>query len=58
MPNLNEIQELDTVAYILNNAFEEGLEAEVVVFALKHMKENPNTSIIDAMKAGYEDWIK
>jgi len=43
---------------LLEAADEYGLTAEVVVFALKTMKENPALSIEEALLAGYSDWIK
>ena len=52
------IQELDYVQSLLDEASEWGLEAEVVTFALKYMKENPNLAISDAITFGYEEWIK
>jgi len=43
---------------LLEAADEYGLTAEVVVFALKTMKENPALSIEEALLAGYSEWIK
>jgi hypothetical protein len=51
-------EELDEADFIIKEAFKSGLAAEVFVFAVKAMKENPNLSIIEAMTIGYEEWIK
>lgn len=52
------IQELNYIQSLLKDANEWGLQAEVVTFALKYMKENPKLDICDAITFGYEDWIK
>lgn len=51
-------EEVKVAKNAIKNASEYGLEAEVIVYALKHMKENPNLSIIEAIMAGYEEWVK
>jgi hypothetical protein len=35
-----------------------GLVAEVVLYALKYMKDNPKSSIEDAMGYGFDEWVK
>jgi hypothetical protein len=52
------IKELSYVDHLLKLAEVHNLEAEVVVFALKVMKENPSLTIEQAMALGYEEWIK
>lgn len=52
------LKEFRAVEIALKEAINEGLEVEVVVFALKVMKENPSLSIEEAIFAGYEEWIK
>ena len=53
-----ELEELKIVDRVIKNASGYGLEAEVVTFALKYMKENPQLSIVEAIIAGYEEWVK
>ena len=50
--------EIKNIAEILNQAKEFNLEAEVVVWALKYMKENPRLTINEAITLGYNEWIK
>ena len=40
----------------LNDAHNYDLEAEVILWALKAMKENPNLTIIEALEAGCNEW--
>ena len=48
----------DTVSFALANAYQMSLEVEVVTWALKYMKENPNLTIDEAITMGYSEWIK
>lgn len=43
---------------ILKEARDFRLEAEVVVYALMYMRDNPKSQLSEAMVAGYEEWIK
>ena len=52
------LKEFRAVEFALKEAINDGLEVEVVVFALKAMKENPSLSIEEAINIGYEEWIK
>ena len=52
------IKELIYVDHLLKLAEVHNLEAEVVVFALKSMKEDSLLSIEEAMALGYEEWVK
>ena len=52
------IKELIYVDHLLKLAEVHNLEAEVVVFALKSMKEDPLLSIEEAIALGYEEWVK
>jgi len=49
---------LDVVDVVLADARDFNLDAEVVTWALKYMKENPHITISDAIIFGYEEWIK
>jgi hypothetical protein len=53
-----ELKELQIAQNALDHASGFGLEAEVFVFALLAMKNNPSLSIVEAIKEGYEEWIK
>ena len=52
------IKELSYVDHLLKLAEYHNLESEVVVFALKSMKNNPSLTIEEAMALGYEEWVK
>jgi len=52
------LKEFRAVKLTLAEAIDAGLEVEVVVFALKAMKENPSLTIEEAILIGYEEWIK
>ena len=56
--NIDIFEELNVADSILKLASESGLGAEVFVFAVKAMKENPNLSIIESMYVGFDEWIK
>lgn len=49
---------LDVVGIFIEDAGKYGLIPEVVYFALQYMKNNPESSIEDAMNHGYYEWIK
>jgi hypothetical protein len=50
------LKELDYVAECLRDAAAYGLEHEVVLYALKAMKSNPDITIQVAMERGMEEW--
>jgi len=52
------LSEMDTVAMALERSREEGLEVEVVTWALRYMKENPSLTISEAITMGYYEWSK
>jgi hypothetical protein len=43
---------------VAKEALNYGLLAEVIVFSLKYMKEDPSLTIEQAILAGYDDWVK
>ena len=49
---------LDYVKYTLEEAKEWHMETEVVVWALKYMKDDPTLTIKQAMSYSFNDWIK
>lgn len=50
--------ELDIVYSFLRDAKVYGLESEVVLWALKYMKQHPESKIEEAMTHGYDEWVK
>jgi hypothetical protein len=55
MTNINN--EFDIVNVFIRDADKYGLVSEVVLFALKYMKNNPDKTIEDAMNYGYDEWV-
>jgi hypothetical protein len=49
---------MDIVEFILHEAEDFGVVIPTVTYALRHMKENPNLDISDAIVLGYEDCNK
>ena len=49
---------LAVVEAVLHDARDFSLEAEVVTWALKYMKEHPEITISDAIMLGYDEWLK
>ena len=58
MDDKDIIHELFIVSDTLEDAKRYGLEAEVVTFALKYMKQDPTLSISAAITYGYDEWVK
>jgi len=52
------ISEMSLVADCLKEAGEYGLEAEIVTWALKAMKQDPSLSISQAIEYGFYEWVK
>ena len=50
--------DIELAETILEEADEYGLKAEVTVFALNSMKNNPELTIEAALIAGYQEWVK
>jgi hypothetical protein len=46
------------IQFYLENAAGQGLQAEVVAFALKYMKEDNSLKINEAMSLGFHEWMK
>jgi predicted CoA-binding protein len=58
-PNMRDINtELDIVSVFIRDADKYGLVPEVVLFALKYMKQHPESNIEDAMSYGFDEWVK
>lgn len=52
------IEQMSAVNWYLIRATEYGIETEVVTYALKYMKENPEISYRMAMEYAYGEWVK
>ena len=52
------IKELSYVDHLLKLAEHHNLEAEIVISALKAMKEDSTLTIEQAIALGYEEWVK
>lgn len=52
------VEELNTANNILKDAEQNGMQVEVVYYALKFMKEDPKLTITDALMLGHDEWIK
>ena len=52
------ILEMSLIRSFLKDARDYGLETEVVMWAIKSMKEDPSISISQAMARGFYEWIK
>ena len=50
------VSTLEYVSSALKEAAQFGLEEEVIVWALKAMKEDPTISIIEAFERGCQEW--
>jgi len=51
-------EQLEYVNEVLSQANEWGVQAEVVLYALKYMKDTPSLSVEDAITFGIEEWTK
>jgi len=51
-------KQLEFIGAGLDAALEHGLELEVIYFALKYMRENPNVTPAEAFALGITEWIK
>jgi hypothetical protein len=54
----NITTDLELTSLLLTHASEHGLDVEVVISALKAMKDDPNLTIQEAMHIGFFEWIK
>jgi hypothetical protein len=52
------VLEMDAVEIALQRSREEGLDVEVVTWALRHMKKNPSLTISEAITMGFYEWVK
>jgi hypothetical protein len=55
---METVEEIESVGNTLAEAGKFNLEAEVVLWALRHAQANPTASIAECMAAGYNEWVK
>lgn len=58
MENERDQKEWNIIQSLLQDSVDNGLETEVVMFALQYMKNHPDEPITSAMAYGYDEWIK
>ena len=58
MAENNSQEDIEAVATCLQASKEEGLQAEVILFALYAMKSTPENTVFEALDAGMMEWIK
>jgi len=56
IPSINE--QMNLISDLLEQVKEEGLEVEVITWALKYMQEDPEQQPYEAFAAGYKEWVK
>lgn len=52
------ISEMQWIEFLINRAKEYNLDLEVIAFGLKAMKSDSSLTPAQALKIGYEEWIK
>lgn len=55
---MNEREQMDVIGNMLDVALEYGLEVEVIYYALKYMKQNPDILPAEAFLMGVSEWVK
>lgn len=50
--------EMQAISDMLDSALEYGFEVEVIYWALRYMKENPDSTPAQAFALGVAEWIK
>ena len=54
----NSQREMEAVATALYRAAKDGLETEVILFAMRALKRDPSITIEQALNEGINEWIK
>lgn len=55
---MSTLSDLQAAHLVLHEARLHDLEAEVLVWSLKYMQEDPTMTIEQALICGYQEWIK
>lgn len=50
--------DMKVIGVLLDEAMDNGLEVEVIYYALKAMQEDPTMSPAQAFQAGMDEWVK
>lgn len=50
--------DMKVIGVLLDEAMDNGLEVEVIYYALKVMQEDPTLSPAQAFQAGMDEWVK
>lgn len=51
-------EQMDAVLYSMVCAKAYGLEIEVITFAMRYLKDNPDKGVKEALSYGLNEWIK
>jgi len=52
------VEQISLISDLLNESKEHALDPEVIFYALKSMKENPELEPYEAFAMGHSEWIK
>jgi hypothetical protein len=58
LPNTVPDEEMQYIDKWLDSGIDQGVEIEMIYFALLAMKKNPKLSIIEALLEGFNEWVK
>lgn len=58
LPYEPDVKEMEAVATAIHIALKEGLETEVILWAMRTLKRNYHLTIEQALKEGINEWIK
>jgi hypothetical protein len=51
-------EQMEAIDQMLDSAIEFGLEVEVIFWAMKYIKENPDASPAEAFALGIAEWVR
>ena len=51
-------EQMEAIDQMLDPVIESGLEVEVIYWALKYMKKNPEATPAEAFALGIAEWVK
>ncbi len=57
LPKTVPQEEADYIDKWLDAGIDQGVEIEMIYFALQAMKKNPNLSTVEALISSFEEWI-
>jgi hypothetical protein len=56
--NQGTIEQISLISDLLNGSKEHALDPEIIFYALKSMKENPELEPYEAFAIGHSEWMK